>query len=42
MQLTTSPGSLGADRVVINDNCDFAGVITHSGASNNDFVGCSA
>ncbi|KIW08628.1 uncharacterized protein PV09_00584 [Verruconis gallopava] len=34
-------GSPGADRVVINGNCDFAGVITHTGADNNDFVGCS-
>ena len=34
-------GSPGADRVVYNDNCDLAGVITHTGASGDDFVGCS-
>lgn len=34
-------GSPGADRVIINDNCDIAGVITHTGASGNNFVGCS-
>ncbi|OAQ99906.1 hypothetical protein LLEC1_03227 [Akanthomyces lecanii] len=34
-------GSPGADRVVINGNCDEAGVITHRGASGNNFVGCS-
>lgn len=34
-------GSPGADRVVFNQNCDYAGSITHTGASGNNFVGCS-
>ncbi|KAL0941984.1 Guanyl-specific ribonuclease F1-like protein 1 [Colletotrichum truncatum] len=34
-------GSPGADRVVINGNCGLAGAITHTGASGNNFVGCS-
>ncbi|KAI1823000.1 Ribonuclease/ribotoxin [Xylaria intraflava] len=34
-------GSPGADRVVINTSCKLAGEITHTGASGNDFVGCS-
>ncbi|KAF5720941.1 guanyl-specific ribonuclease F1 [Fusarium globosum] len=34
-------GSPGADRVVINTNCEYAGAITHTGASGNNFVGCS-
>ncbi|KUJ06437.1 ribonuclease-domain-containing protein [Mollisia scopiformis] len=34
-------GSPGADRCVINTNGDYAGAITHTGASGNDFVGCS-
>ena len=35
---STSPG---ADRVVFNDDCDLAGVITHTGASEQDgFVEC--
>ncbi|EKJ76954.1 hypothetical protein FPSE_02829 [Fusarium pseudograminearum CS3096] len=34
-------GSPGADRVVINTNCQFAGAITHTGASGNNFVGCT-
>ncbi|KFY04838.1 hypothetical protein O988_00487 [Pseudogymnoascus sp. VKM F-3808] len=34
-------GSPGADRVVINTSCGLAGVITHTGASGNNFVGCS-
>ncbi|KAJ2893385.1 guanyl-specific ribonuclease f1 [Zalerion maritima] len=34
-------GSPGADRVVINDDCGIAGVITHTGASGNNFVGCT-
>ncbi|KAK1997006.1 ribonuclease [Colletotrichum falcatum] len=34
-------GSPGADRVVINASCGQAGQITHTGASGNDFVGCS-
>ncbi|XWW97100.1 hypothetical protein V2A60_005081 [Cordyceps javanica] len=33
-------GSPGADRVIINRQCDEAGVITHRGASGNNFVGC--
>ncbi|KAF4457098.1 guanyl-specific ribonuclease F1 [Fusarium austroafricanum] len=36
-----SGGSPGADRVVINTNCEYAGAITHTGASGNNFVGCS-
>ncbi|KHN97719.1 Guanyl-specific ribonuclease F1 [Metarhizium album ARSEF 1941] len=36
-----SGGSPGPDRVVINDDCELAGVITHTGASGNNFVGCS-
>lgn len=35
------PGSPGADRVVFNSNGEYAGAITHTGASGNDFVGCS-
>ncbi|KAM0718911.1 hypothetical protein Q7P37_005983 [Cladosporium fusiforme] len=34
-------GSPGADRVVFNENCAYAGSITHTGASGNNFVGCS-
>ncbi|GAB7326699.1 hypothetical protein MBLNU13_g10654t1 [Cladosporium sp. NU13] len=34
-------GSPGADRVVFNSNCQYAGSITHTGASGNNFVGCS-
>ncbi|RMJ06677.1 Guanyl-specific ribonuclease F1 [Fusarium euwallaceae] len=34
-------GSPGADRVVINTSCQYAGAITHTGASGNNFVGCS-
>ncbi|GAM83208.1 hypothetical protein ANO11243_011940 [Dothideomycetidae sp. 11243] len=34
-------GSPGADRVIFNTNGELAGVITHDGASGNDFVGCS-
>ncbi|KAM0333245.1 hypothetical protein ACHAQA_001905 [Verticillium albo-atrum] len=34
-------GSPGADRVIITENCDLAGQITHSGApSRNGFVDC--
>ncbi|KAL4890599.1 amino acid permease-domain-containing protein [Aspergillus ambiguus] len=33
-------GSPGADRVVFNENDQLAGVITHTGASSNDFVSC--
>ncbi|CAI7592531.1 unnamed protein product [Penicillium viridicatum] len=32
--------SPGADRVIFNDNDELAGVITHTGASGNNFVGC--
>ncbi|KAK7518467.1 guanyl-specific ribonuclease F1 [Phyllosticta citricarpa] len=38
---TYSGGSPGADRVVFNSNCEWAGTITHTGASGNNFVGCS-
>ncbi|KAK7992825.1 guanyl-specific ribonuclease F1 [Apiospora saccharicola] len=34
-------GSPGADRIVINTSCEQAGAITHTGASGNNFVGCS-
>ncbi|KAK7429803.1 hypothetical protein QQZ08_003648 [Neonectria magnoliae] len=34
-------GSPGADRVIINTACAYAGAITHTGASGNNFVGCS-
>ncbi|OJD31906.1 guanyl-specific ribonuclease f1 [Diplodia corticola] len=34
-------GSPGADRVVISTSCGYAGAITHTGASGNNFVGCS-
>ncbi|KPI37173.1 Guanyl-specific ribonuclease F1 [Cyphellophora attinorum] len=34
-------GSPGADRVIFNTNCQLAGVITHDGASGDDFVECS-
>ncbi|KND92689.1 Guanyl-specific ribonuclease Th1 [Tolypocladium ophioglossoides CBS 100239] len=36
-----SGGSPGADRVVITQDCQQAGQITHTGASGNNFVGCS-
>lgn len=41
VQGTYTGGSPGADRVVFNDNCEYAGAITHTGASGNNFVGCS-
>ncbi|GAB7344772.1 hypothetical protein MBLNU457_3240t2 [Dothideomycetes sp. NU457] len=34
-------GSPGADRAIFNSNCEYAGSITHNGASGDDFVGCS-
>ena len=33
-------GSPGADRVIFNENDELAGVITHTGASGDDFVSC--
>ncbi|KAI6812000.1 Guanyl-specific ribonuclease [Hortaea werneckii] len=33
--------SPGADRVVFTADCQYAGAITHTGASGNNFVGCS-
>ena len=36
-----SGGSPGADRVVFNTNGDFAGSVTHTGASGNNFVACT-
>ncbi|KAJ5433485.1 uncharacterized protein N7458_012641 [Penicillium daleae] len=33
-------GSPGADRVIFNTNDQLAGVITHTGASGDDFVSC--
>ncbi|KAI2629629.1 ribonuclease-domain-containing protein [Hypoxylon sp. NC1633] len=38
---TYSGGSPGADRVIISTSCRLAGEITHTGASGNNFVGCS-
>ncbi|KAF2011201.1 ribonuclease-domain-containing protein [Aaosphaeria arxii CBS 175.79] len=38
---TYTGGSPGPDRVVINKNGARAGEITHTGASGNNFVGCS-
>lgn len=37
---TYTGGSPGADRVIFNDNEELAGVITHTGASGNNFVSC--
>ncbi|KAJ5852637.1 uncharacterized protein N7529_012022 [Penicillium soppii] len=34
-------GSPGADRVIFNTNDQLAGVITHTGASGDDFVACT-
>ncbi|KAL7629231.1 hypothetical protein AAE478_000751 [Parahypoxylon ruwenzoriense] len=34
-------GSPGPDRVIINTSCKLGGAITHTGASGNNFVGCS-
>jgi ribonuclease T1 len=36
-----SGGRPGADRVIFNDNGGLAGLITHQGASGNDFLQCS-
>ncbi|KAB8237096.1 Ribonuclease/ribotoxin [Aspergillus alliaceus] len=36
-----SGGSPGADRVVFNEKDELAGLITHSGASGNNFVACT-
>ncbi|KAL9086722.1 MAG: hypothetical protein Q9159_004017 [Coniocarpon cinnabarinum] len=40
---TYDGGSPGADRVVVSTSggCGYVGLITHSGASDNDFVACS-
>ncbi|KAK3064069.1 hypothetical protein LTS18_010374 [Coniosporium uncinatum] len=38
---TYTGGSPGANRVIINGYCEYAGAITHTGASGNNFVGCS-
>lgn len=35
-------GKPGADRVIFDSNGNFEGVITHNGASGNDFVQCTA
>lgn len=35
-------GSPGADRVIFNGDDQLAGVITHTGASGDDFVACSS
>jgi hypothetical protein len=35
-----SGGSPGPDRVIFNEDGDYAGVITHTGASGDDFVAC--
>ncbi|RMZ91142.1 hypothetical protein DV736_g1599, partial [Chaetothyriales sp. CBS 134916] len=37
-----SGGSPGPDRVIFNTDGDYAGTITHTGASGNDFVACQA
>ncbi|TVY58088.1 Guanyl-specific ribonuclease F1 [Lachnellula suecica] len=34
-------GEPGADRVIINTSCKLAGEVTHTGASGNNFVGCT-
>ncbi|KAJ5771677.1 Guanine-specific ribonuclease N1/T1 [Penicillium odoratum] len=34
-------GSPGADRVIFNGDDELAGVITHTGASDDDFVACT-
>lgn len=34
-------GSPGADRVIFNGDGELAGVITHTGASGDDFVACT-
>jgi hypothetical protein len=39
--LISFAGSPGADRVVFNEDGEYAGAITHTGASGNNFVGCS-
>ncbi|EFQ99851.1 guanyl-specific ribonuclease F1 [Nannizzia gypsea CBS 118893] len=36
-----SGGSPGADRVIITEDCEQAGQITHTGAGGNNFVACS-
>ncbi|KAF2200355.1 ribonuclease-domain-containing protein [Delitschia confertaspora ATCC 74209] len=36
-----SGGSPGADRIIFNKSCKIAGEITHTGASGNNFVGCT-
>ncbi|RDW68111.1 ribonuclease-domain-containing protein [Coleophoma cylindrospora] len=36
-----SGGAPGADRCIINTSGVYAGAITHTGASGNNFVGCS-
>ncbi|EXJ57348.1 hypothetical protein A1O7_07695 [Cladophialophora yegresii CBS 114405] len=36
-----SGGSPGADRVIFNEDGAYAGVITHNGASGDDFVACA-
>ena len=33
-------GRPGPDRVVIDGQCEIAGVITHTGANGNEFVAC--
>ncbi|KAF2468872.1 ribonuclease-domain-containing protein [Lindgomyces ingoldianus] len=38
---TYTGGSPGADRVIFNSGGSLAGEITHTGASGNNFVGCS-
>jgi hypothetical protein len=40
---TTFDGSEGPgpDRVIFNDACELAGVVTHTGAGGNNFVLCS-
>ncbi|KAI9929337.1 hypothetical protein ASPWEDRAFT_156713 [Aspergillus wentii DTO 134E9] len=35
-------GSPGADRVIFNEDDELAGLITHNGASGNNFVACKS
>ncbi|KJZ77270.1 Guanyl-specific ribonuclease F1 [Hirsutella minnesotensis 3608] len=36
-----SGGRPGPDRVIVTEDCQQAGQLTHTGASGNNFVGCS-
>lgn len=41
MCFLVSLGSPGADRCIISTSNGYGGAITHTGASGNNFVGCS-